>query len=304
MLRTSFLLDSIVVCNVIRFIVNQLVIFDLMIIKNHTYFLWLYNKRKYWHFYHLWSGLFIWFFLVITQPFGMYNNNLSLGGLLLFVLIFAIIWPLISYLVDGVTRLLDYGKEVTKNLFLWLVKIVIMTHVIYVIREYFCPGICIDLKEYGEIWMASFLIFLFTYVPYSLFGRYMYYHSLVGIPHEDLGLFILKGHGKDQLTFSLNDLIYLQADDNYVDVFLRNQFQEEQYMRKQVLRSTLSMLETQLMDYPEFVRIHRSIIVNAKYVLQPHKKGTLTVVNQDQKIQLPVSRSYQSKVDQVFTHPK
>lgn len=275
-----------------------------MIIRNHTYFLWLYKKRKYWHLYHLWSGLFIWFFLIVAQPFGMYNNNLSFFGLILFVLVFAVIWTIVSYTIDGIDLMLTYEKSVGNNLFIWAIKVLVMCHLIYGIRELLCSGQCIDLREYGEIWMASFLLFLFTYVPFMLFGRYMYYHALVGLSHEDLGLFVLKGHGKDKLTLSLNDLIYLQADDNYVDLYLRNQPKGEDYLKKQVMRATLNALEIQLIDYPQFIRIHRSIIANTKYALKPEKKGTLTVINNEQEIQLPVSRSYQHNVDQLFIHPK
>ncbi len=271
-----------------------------MIRNNHRYFLWLYTKKKYRNLYHLGSGLFIWLFLAIAQPFGIYNTNLRFGGLLLFLLVFAIIWPLVSYLVDWIAGWKNSQDQLRFNFFLWFVKIAIMTHSVYGIREYFCPGYCIDLREYGEIWLACSLLFLFTYTPFMLYGRYMYYRSMIGFPGETTGMLTLKGQGKEQITIFINGLIYLQADDNYVDLYLDN----TQSFKKEVLRATLGDLEVQLKDHHQFFRIHRSIIVNTKYVLKPHKKGALSVLLEKQQVELPVSRSYQGQVDQLFTHPK
>ncbi len=274
-----------------------------MILRNHTYFLWLYNKRKYRRQYHLGSGLFIWLFLSITQPFGIYNTNLGFGGLLLFMLVFAIVWPLVGILIDwAVMKRVQDAKLVRTNLAIWFVKIAIVAHAIYAIREYLCPGSCIDLKEYGEIWLASGLLFLFTYVPFTLYARYMYYHSMLGLPDQSTGLIVLKGHGREQLTLTINNIMYLRADDNYVDLYLVGQNSSDH--EKEVLRSTLTDLQSQLHDHPQFLRIHRSFLVNTKYVLKARKKGSLTVLHGSYRKDLPVSKSYQDQVDQLFIHPK
>lgn len=62
---------------------------------------------------------------------------------------------------------------------------------------------------------------------------------------------------------NISDIIYLQADGNYVYVHLKND-------RKFLISKTLSELETLLHRHPRFVRIHRSNTINldllAKYV--------------------------------------
>lgn len=273
-----------------------------MITKNHNYFLWLYNIPRYCWIYHFGSGLFIWAFLTITQPFGIYNNNLSIVGLILFVLLFAIIWPLISMLVDAISIIWKKSRvEAGPNLLLWFIKIALMTHAIYWVREYFCPGTCIDLKEYGEIWVASFLIFTFTYIPFLLYARYRYYHSMVGELKSTPDLLVLKGSSKERLSIVLSRTLYFQSDDNYVDVY---QINEGALPKKDVLRVTLSELENQLKPFPQFIRIHRSVIINTVFVVKPEKKGSLVLVNKNQKIELPVSRSFQSNVDKLFIHHK
>ena len=216
------------------------------------------------------------------------------------MLVFAIVWPSLSYLVDlGTSWWKASRKAVGLNLTVWGLKILLIVHVIYIIREMHCPGVCIDVREYGEIWVAVLLLFGFTYVPFMLYARYRYFHSMVGSIDQHSDLLLLKGQGKEQLTMQANQVVYLAADDNYVDVFATGHKSE-----KHTLRATLSDLEAQLEPYPQFVRIHRSFIVNTQFSLKPISKGSLTLLHSDKSIELPVSKSYQPQVDELFIHPK
>ncbi|MEQ8425475.1 MAG: hypothetical protein RIA63_12245, partial [Cyclobacteriaceae bacterium] len=72
-----------------------------MLLNNHFYFYWLYNRENYRHLYNVGSGVFIWLFLLFTLPFGVYDNNL--GGpvnLAIFLLPFGVLWTIICYTVD------------------------------------------------------------------------------------------------------------------------------------------------------------------------------------------------------------
>ncbi len=205
-------------------------------------------------------------------------------------------------LVDAVSTFWKRARvDIGSNLFLWFLKIALMAHAIYWVREYFCPGTCIDLKEYGEIWMASLLIYTFTYIPFLLYARYRYYHSMVGDLKSTPDILVLKGSIKEQLSIELSGTLYFQSDDNYVDVY---QISDAPQLKKDVLRVTLSDIENQLKPFPQFIRIHRSVIINTIFVLKPEKKGSLILVYKDRKIEVPVSRSFQTNVDKLFIHHK
>lgn len=225
---------------------------------------------------------------------------MSLGLLVIAMFIVACLWPLICVLVDGIQSLSRAEKQIRADMRLWGVKMFLIIHAIYGLREWFCPGHCIDWREYGEIWLANFLLFSLTYVPFMLYARYRYFHAMVGSVNDRQDLIQLQGEGKEVVTFPLNHIMYLEVDDNYVDICLA----DKDGQRKEIVRSTLGGLESQLARYPQFVRIHRSVIVNMKFALKPHSKGSLTLMHGTQSRELPVSRSYQPRIDELFAHPK
>ena len=211
---------------------------------------------------------------------------------------------MISYVVDSIRRAIVKQHDVRSDVWFWLLKVVLMVHTVAGIREYFCPGTCIDLTEYGEIWLASILMFLFTYVPFAFYARYLYYHSIAGLPEVDPTKIRLEGVGKEYLEVYKDDLFYVQAADNYVDVFHLDRQSNNADLKKETMRQTLGALEDQLSSYPQFLRIHRSMLINLNHTLKPVRKGVVTLHKNDHSIELPVSKSYQEKLEQFFVHPK
>lgn len=74
---------------------------------------------------------------------------------------------------------------------------------------------------------------------------------------ERLRLELIAENDRDRLVIPLVDFFYIESSDNYSTVFFRN----DGKLRKELLRSSLSRLESQIQ--PDFVlRCHRSFIVN------------------------------------------
>ncbi|MCB0279708.1 MAG: LytTR family transcriptional regulator DNA-binding domain-containing protein [Calditrichaeota bacterium] len=109
----------------------------------------------------------------------------------------------------------------------------------------------------------------------------------------DLNRLVFK-EGNQIHVISVNDLLYLEAQDDYVNCVTRNQY----FLKNK----TMKYFETHL-DPKKFVRIHRSYIVNLdemksldktendSYVLQTHTGK-----------QLPVSRSGYSRLKEVINN--
>jgi hypothetical protein len=99
---------------------------------------------------------------------------------------------------------------------------------------------------------------------------------------------VLKGEDKNELFVVVSDLIYLEADDNYVDVWCFSKSK----LQKITLRTTLKNIETTLQAYPQFVRCHRSYLVNLQQVLQVvgNSQG-YKLAFEKTDFQVPVSRS-------------
>ena len=99
---------------------------------------------------------------------------------------------------------------------------------------------------------------------------------------------LVADNDKDKLTFSADELIYIESSDNYCTVvYLKNG-----HPVKPLLRSSLSRLEKQIAQ-PHIVRCHRSYIVNLNRVervtgnAQGYKLHLL-----GGQFQIPVARQY------------
>jgi two-component system, LytTR family, response regulator LytT len=85
-------------------------------------------------------------------------------------------------------------------------------------------------------------------------------------------------NGYDNERIHLNELLYIKAEGNYVEIFLQN--------RKVVVRNTLEAILLEI-NNELIVRIHRSFAVNTQKI----KKRSSTEIDLGE-VQLPISRSY------------
>jgi DNA-binding LytR/AlgR family response regulator len=92
---------------------------------------------------------------------------------------------------------------------------------------------------------------------------------------------------KEELTFFPGQLIYAEADGNYI-VFHLN---IEDQIKKKIIRNSISNIEQQLSAIPFFFRTHRAYIVNLKKVCA-QKGNTLgyRLKLSGTDIEIPVSR--------------
>lgn len=103
--------------------------------------------------------------------------------------------------------------------------------------------------------------------------------------------------GTESLTILVADLIYVLSADNYVEII----FKEEEIIRKKLIRNTLKNVEAQLKQYSNFLRTHRTCIVNLHYVEKLHRDFSshfISVRGYNEK--LPVSRQYLIKLKEAL----
>ncbi len=68
----------------------------------------------------------------------------------------------------------------------------------------------------------------------------------------------------ENLTLNPDQIIYLQAQDNYVEVV----YQEANQIKKQLLRASLKLMHEELQNLPQMMRCHKSYIVNLDHVAE------------------------------------
>lgn len=102
--------------------------------------------------------------------------------------------------------------------------------------------------------------------------------------------------GKETTSLRVADLVYVMSADNYVEIVYKN----GEDFEKKLIRNTLKNIQQLLDSYSNFVRCHRTCIVNIHYIDQlkkSHNNYWLSMKSIDKKI--PVSRQYLLKIKEV-----
>jgi hypothetical protein len=104
--------------------------------------------------------------------------------------------------------------------------------------------------------------------------------------------------GKLKISVIQDDILYLEASDNYVLIYYVSNNKISKYM----IRNTLKNLETRLLSLG-FIRCHRSYLVNFSQVkiLKREKDGLFLELNSNPHLILPVSKTYVSSIIELFT---
>ncbi|MDR2145832.1 MAG: LytTR family transcriptional regulator [Tannerella sp.] len=95
-------------------------------------------------------------------------------------------------------------------------------------------------------------------------------------------------NGQLRLSLKPEDLLLFESADNYVMTY----FRKDQRVRKEMIRTSLKNIETELSEY-KCIRCHRSFVVNMQNVHSIKKSGRSYVITiQDFNQPIPISRGY------------
>ncbi|MGD1947875.1 MAG: LytTR family DNA-binding domain-containing protein [Croceivirga sp.] len=275
-----------------------------MMIPHSQFFSWLYYDNNQRLGINVGIALFILIFLAVTLPFGMSHNNLNnYLEVLLLILSFSLLWIIVSYLLDYMCTFLTTNKRTTiieKSAKTLLLKFLVFVHVILVYRGYLCDWTCMNTLEYLELVTGGTLMFILIYVPLSFYAKNLYQEAIAGKPRNEEGnsRFELKGAGKKPFCLYLENVVFFKADDNYVDISII-----AEGIKIVPVRITISSLEKQFYHLPQFIRVHRSFMVNLNYFKRIDNKKSflyLTVNQEDYKI--PISKKYQKQTLNLLNH--
>jgi hypothetical protein len=214
-------------------------------------------------------GLFVAFFLIVFQPFGL--QNVSIPNKNWFLSGFGLVTFFVVQFCEQVIPLLfpTWFKEktwtVSKQIAFTLGTISLIA---FANSAYTC---CIFpmMRFLGLI--PSFVVYTFSIglfpVVFSVFYKYSRnlkkYSQPVQLMQDavsdftSLTIVLSSDNGKDILQVTGDQLLFLESEDNYVTAF----YMEDSRLCKHLMRSTLTRFEAML-PQPPFTRCHRSFIVN------------------------------------------
>ncbi|MFA5815090.1 MAG: LytTR family DNA-binding domain-containing protein [Bacteroidales bacterium] len=100
-------------------------------------------------------------------------------------------------------------------------------------------------------------------------------------------------NGETKLTIQLDDLLYLEASENYVTIHYLDHTQPD----RMLLRNSMKRMEEQLSGYP-IIRCHRSYMVNLNRIklAKKTKTGMVVELSSSVPIRLPVSETYKNRI--------
>lgn len=101
----------------------------------------------------------------------------------------------------------------------------------------------------------------------------------------------------DNIRVQVSSIVFVKSADNYVEVG----FLEGTEVKKKMIRNTLKNIETQLKEFNNFIRTHRSSIVNIQYIDKLNKNfNTYWLTLDGTKELIPVSRQYLMAIKDLF----
>jgi DNA-binding LytR/AlgR family response regulator len=240
-------------------------------------------------------GVNTWYYVTRVQLL-FYSSLVILTGVLVIV-----ISRIIMYQYSKV-RKITYLRYIT-----WILVEVLSMAAFYAI---FVKFILYDERLFTEIFKISIKnTSLVLLLPYSIIWLYFSWHTK-SIQLEELSYkeshnntqkkMILFYDEKGTLRFSilLEDLLYLEATDNYVTIF----YIDNNKIAKYLIRNTLKNLEQKLQK-KNIMRCHRSYMVNFEKVkiMLKEKTGLYLELDIEPKFRLPVSRTYVASVIEAFS---
>jgi DNA-binding LytR/AlgR family response regulator len=102
----------------------------------------------------------------------------------------------------------------------------------------------------------------------------------------------------EYLSLLVADIAFIKSADNYVEIV----YKEDNDLRKKLIRNTLKNIELLVRQYSNFIRCHRTYIVNTYYIEKLNRKLNnywLTIKDFDE--QVAVSRQYLLKVKEAIS---
>ncbi|MCE2495521.1 MAG: LytTR family transcriptional regulator DNA-binding domain-containing protein [Flavobacteriales bacterium] len=256
-------------------------------------------------------GLLVGAFLVFFRPFGLYSVDRKYDYVLWG---FGAVTFLATLFNDGILpkllpsffheRKWNTGKEIAFVLYhIWFIGTANFAYLLLLTTTK------LIWTAYGQICMYTLGIGLFPVVlgiairQRQLFDRYSGQAEQIHPTQPtrpDVSAVVISGkNDNEQLELPAQNLLYLEAEGNYVIVG----FEKDGALQKEMLRSTLRELLEQLNEHPSLEQVHRSFVANLDRVdrVTGNSQG-LQLHFGESGVEIPVSRRKVPEIKELLEH--
>jgi len=249
------------------------------------------------------TALFAFIFIITYRPFGYDNWYGNIGNLkLLAGTAVVVILGMVLIIITRIGMfLLKKTHEITLALYIWMI-----TTEIILLGGFYTALEVVILKDLRSPFILFFNAVqntsLILLIPYTLSILFFAWKDIKRKLEQVVQQFrdpseifipIKDEKGVLRVTLKSMNILYLESNDNYVNVYYLDKEKTKTYL----VRNSLKQLEKSLKDYPIY-RCHRSYSVNIKNVkmIRRAKKGYELIINSLKEECLPVSKSYENKI--------
>ncbi len=240
-------------------------------------------------------GIFIFVFLNLFKPFKLdLLNEYFLG--------YSIIMGIQSFLTPFLIFVFIERLNFKKWTYSYIIVLAFFSILIYSIVLWYSSGIYKDLKglkklNFGLFYRYTSIISIFSILLFFVLNDKIIKlkNKLQNKKIEKINeskkerVTIYSENKKENILIDVNKLIYTSITGNYASFFINT----EKGIKELILRNTLSNICNQISDYPNFIRCHKSYIINSKFIngISGNARGYFIESKKISK-KIPVSRSY------------
>lgn len=264
-------------------------------------------------------ALFSILFINIYKPFNStsWAKNGSNKTIYFFVSGLIVLSGIGVMLISRIVMLLLKAKmKITiLDYFIWIIVEVLIMSTIY---SFVAMRVDDKVKDFFDIFPSTVLyIFLTLFLPYVVswlyfalqeknsaiaklveMNRYIDEENYVSLGNEKQNLIHFHDDkGTLRLSIKFSKLYYIEAADNYVNIYYENKGEISRFL----LRKSLKSIEDTYKEYP-LIRCHRSYIINVDKVkvLKKEKDGTYLDFDYGEINVIPVSKTYSQNIIDIF----
>lgn len=257
-------------------------------------------------------GVFL--FILFFQPFNLdkfdFNNRLlfiaGLGGI-----VFILIALTHILFLRAIQSRIQNRKEASWPVYVSGVFLLIMNTVAFAFYIRYVGSVPLTIYIVFKIFILSLappLILNFFYVFRNLKEQFQHQQLNINQLQKQLAqhsrqdtkssIEFVSLNSNDKLIIFEADVVMIRSADNYVEII----YTTEQGIRKKMLRNTLKNIEYQVHKHANFLRCHRTSIINLDYAERLRKRYNSYLIDlkgMDEGI--PVSRQYLMRVKEAVT---
>ena len=253
-------------------------------------------------------GVFIFFFLNVFKPFSLYEFKIIIFEYTLGISIISFLGTFFTLYIPALIfkkYFNEYNWTIGRNLILIIVAITVIGSVLWGFEEIYKEQY--NLRKLG---LLEFIYntFLVSLIPLTFFifineknvreRREKKVLEIKEIKRKNKirnskklsrEVRIISDNGKESITFYIDKLVYVTSQGNYASFFLKN----EGDLKEKILRITLTKIATELKDYSNIIRCHKSYLININEIndISGNARGYLLKLDFI-PVDIPVSRKF------------